>query len=165
MSANRAVANDGGLDPRGNPENVRSVVALVDELSRCGPETQPGNRDDDDRYIAQRRHERVPFTAGVTLMVEARGRLQRYSGYMLDLSEGGCALRVYSSVRTNARARLRIEIGNTAISVAFVTRWAKAESRGWTLGAEFDQPSLEQRAEIRRLIERARASTSSATIG
>ena len=113
-------------------------------------------RHDEQEFIAQRRHERVPFAAGVTLMLESRGRWHRYSGYMLDLSEGGCALRVYSAVNANVRGRLRIEVGNSAISVCVVTRWAKAESRGWTLGAEFDRPTPAQQSEIRHLIERAR---------
>ncbi len=111
---------------------------------------------DDEQIFAQRRHERVPFTAGVTLMLETGGSWHRYSGYMLDISLGGCALRVYSRVSADVRGRLRIEIGNTAMSLSVITRWAKAESRGWMLGTEFDRPSREQQVAIRQLVERAR---------
>jgi PilZ domain-containing protein len=94
----------------------------------------------------------VPYAGKVRLILETRNGLQALSGYVLDLSASGCALRLHAQVEPNLAGRIQISIGDREIWLPIVTRWARQDSRGWTVGAEFDRPTTEKQELVRRLV-------------
>jgi hypothetical protein len=100
----------------------------------------------------RRRHVRVPFTGRVRLMLETPSGLAALSGYIIDISVSGCALRLYAPVQAHVAGRVQLSIRGADVWFPIVTRWARSDSRGWTIGAEFDRPTPEKQELLRRFI-------------
>jgi hypothetical protein len=101
---------------------------------------------------SQRRHERVRVNGFVRMMVDTAAGVRMASGRLIDLSEGGCSIFVKHRVEENAPARIQVEIAGTDIWLPVVTRWARCNPRGWTIGCEFDRPTPEKERAIRALV-------------
>jgi hypothetical protein len=101
---------------------------------------------------SQRRHERVRVNGFVRMMVDTAAGVRMASGRLIDLSEGGCSIFVKHRVEENAPARIQVEISGTDIWLPVVTRWARCNPRGWTIGCEFDRPTAEKERAIRALV-------------
>jgi len=75
------------------------------------------------------------------------------SGTLVDLSEGGCCLRVYGRVDPNGDARVLLDVDGTPTWLPVTLRWAQPCSSGWMVGCEFDHPTPSTRERIRRRVE------------
>jgi PilZ domain len=101
---------------------------------------------------ARRRHERARFTSKVVLLLETRDGLATVSGYVLDVSESGCALLFQNRVEPHLVGRVRLPLGGQDVWIPIVTRWARAQAQGWMVGAEFDRPTREKQDLVRRFV-------------
>jgi len=75
------------------------------------------------------------------------------SGTLVDLSEGGCCLRVHGRVDPNGEARVLLEVDGTPTWLPVTLRWAQRGASGWMVGCEFDHPTAATRERIRRRVE------------
>lgn len=104
--------------------------------------------------MERRKYPRVDVKFRVALAF-AGGRTEG-QGQMLNLSEGGCAVRGDKRVPEQAMLHLSIYPPgcNTPLVIKNATvRWV----RGWDFGVEFLSLSLEERAEVRRLLQELKA--------
>jgi c-di-GMP-binding flagellar brake protein YcgR len=101
---------------------------------------------------SRRRYERVPVMGHVRMMVDTDAGIRMVAGNLIDLSEGGCSIFVKSRVEPNSAARMQVEISGVDIWLPIVTRWARGDARGWTIGCEFDRPTAEKERAIRALV-------------
>jgi hypothetical protein len=101
---------------------------------------------------SQRRYDRVPIVGYARMMVDTAAGVRMVAGRLIDLSEGGCSVFVKTRVEPNAAARIQVEISGTDIWLPVVTRWARGNARGWTIGCEFDRPTPEKEKAIRALL-------------
>ena len=108
-----------------------------------------------DPRLRRRRHERVPIAGEVRLLIDSSSGLLTVGGRIVDISEGGCALQLYTRLDDGATGRVEVMIGATTVWLPIVIRWTRSDSRSWFVGAEFDRPTPEKRIVIRRLIQAA----------
>jgi PilZ domain len=80
-------------------------------------------------------------------MDEPGGRVT-VSAEVLDMSVGGCELRVFTPVNPAQAARLGIEVRQTTVWVPVRTRSVRRSSRGWTLSCAFERPTAEQQRSV-----------------
>ena len=78
------------------------------------------------------------------------------AGHLLDLSEGGCAVLFKNRVEANLAARMQLEVEGKELWLPVVTRWARRDSQGWTVGCQFDRPTEEKQQAIRALVAERR---------
>jgi hypothetical protein len=88
----------------------------------------------------------------VRMMVDTDAGVRMVAGNLIDLSEGGCSIFVKARVEPNSAARMQVEISGVDIWLPIVTRWARCDARGWTIGCEFDRPTAEKERAIRALV-------------
>ena len=74
------------------------------------------------------------------------------SGRLLDLSEGGCQLRLHRRVEVQLPGRVNLDLEGRSFWLPVVTRWVREDSHGWTVGCEFDRPTPEKREQLRALL-------------
>jgi hypothetical protein len=101
---------------------------------------------------SRRKYERVRVAGSVRMMVDSSAGLHLAAGQLVDLCEGGCAIFLRSRVEPNVAARVQVEVGGLQLWLPVVTRWARCESRGWTIGCSFDRPTPEKQRAIRALV-------------
>jgi hypothetical protein len=99
-----------------------------------------------------RKYERVRVGGSVRLMADTSTGLCMATGYLVDISEGGCAIFTKTRVEEHAPGRVQVEVGSTQIWLPIVTRWTRRDSRGWTIGCAFDRPTDEKQRAIRALV-------------
>src|SRR5260370_936829 len=100
----------------------------------------------------RRRQQRVPLGGSVRLLIDTPDGLVTATGHIVDLSEGGCAIRVHRPIDSNLAGRVNVEVGGRALGLPVLTRWARADARGWTVGCQFDRPTPEKQHAVRALI-------------
>jgi hypothetical protein len=105
----------------------------------------------------RRQQKRLRFGGPVRLFIDTSDGLIIANGHIIDLSEGGCALRVHRPIESNLVGRISLEVAGKALGLPVLTRWSHADSRGWTLGCQFDRPTPEKQHAVRVLmLERRR---------
>jgi hypothetical protein len=72
---------------------------------------------------------------------------------MLDLSEGGCQLRLRRRIDADLAGRVNLDVEGKALWLPVITRWAREDSHGWTVGCEFDRPTAEKLELLKSLLE------------
>jgi PilZ domain len=105
---------------------------------------------DDER--PRRLQKRIQLGGDVRLILDTPAGLITTAGQIIDLSEGGCALRVHLPVDAQMVGRVHVEVAGKKLGLPIVTRWTRADSRGWTVGCQFDRPTAEKRQAIRALM-------------
>jgi hypothetical protein len=100
----------------------------------------------------RRREERLRLGGEVRLLVDTPSGLVTTAGQVLDLSTGGCALRLHRPVDTKLVGRVNMAIAGEALWLPIITRWVRTDSRGWTVGCQFDRPTEEKQRAIRMLL-------------
>jgi hypothetical protein len=83
----------------------------------------------------RRKHERITLGGSVRLMVDTSDGLRTACGQIIDLSTGGCAIRVHRIIEAELAGR----VAGKEIWLPVITRWIRADSRGWTVGCAFDR--------------------------
>jgi PilZ domain len=99
--------------------------------------------------------ERQPRPVGgvVRLLLDTPDGLITTIGQILDVSEEGCALRTHRPVEAHVAGRVSVQVGGKATWLPIRTRWSRPDSRGWTIGCEFDRPTPEKQHAIRALLK------------
>jgi hypothetical protein len=88
----------------------------------------------------------------VRLLLETPNGLTTHSGYVLDISVSGCALHFQTRIDPHLVGRVQLSLGAQDVWLPIVTRWARQDSRGWSVGAEFDRPTREKLDLVRRFV-------------
>lgn len=101
---------------------------------------------------SRRKYERVVVTGSVRMMVDSSSGLHMAAGYLVDLCEGGCSVFLKSRVEPNVAARIQVEVGGMQMWLPVTTRWARCDTKGWTIGCSFDRPTPEKQRAIRALV-------------
>ena len=107
----------------------------------------------------RRKQERVRLCGEVRLILDTPDGLLTTGGQIIDLSEGGCALRVHRHIEGQLFGRVHVEVAGKALGIPVITRWTRSDSRGWTVGCQFDQPTPEKQRAIRVLLYERRRLT------
>jgi hypothetical protein len=105
---------------------------------------------DDER--PRRQQQRIRLGGEVRLLIDTSDGVITASGQIIDLSEGGCALRVHRRVESQVVGRIHVTVAGKALWLPMVTRWARSDARGWTVGCQFDRPTPEKQGAIRALL-------------
>jgi hypothetical protein len=105
-----------------------------------------------------RRQARVRVEGTLRLLVNSGAGFLVGSGEIVDLSAGGCAMRVRNrAIVPDLKGRIEVAIAGESLSLPIVTRWVRAEPGGWIVGCFFDDLSLENKRAIHALIAETRA--------
>lgn len=75
-----------------------------------------------------------------------------YTAATLNMSERGCAIRVYGAVASAMVATLHISCGSRPVDVPVRVVWTGTDARGHIVGLAFDGLTATQQAVIERLI-------------
>jgi hypothetical protein len=81
-----------------------------------------------------------------------RGQSQSFTATTLNISEAGCAVRLYGTVTAGVVATLWIAYGSAPIELPVRVVWTGSEVRGHVAGLAFDDLNGAQRLQIARLI-------------
>ncbi len=105
----------------------------------------------------RRQQERVRLGGSVRLLIDTTDGVRTAAGQIIDLSNGGCAIRIHRKVEAELPGRVHIEVAGKAIWLPVITRWVRVDSHGWLVGCAFDRVTAEkQRAISALLLERRR---------
>ena len=85
-------------------------------------------------------------------MIDHPGGLISATGRLVDLSEGGCQLRLFHHVDPYLAARVRLDVAGQAFWMPVVTRWIRHDADGWTVGCAFDRPTAEKQIALREVL-------------
>ena len=107
----------------------------------------------------RRRHERIRLGGSVRLMLDTSDGLRTACGQIVDLSVGGCAIRVHRIIDTDLAGRVQVDVAGNSMWLPVITRWVRADSRGWTVGCEFDRLTPEKHRLISVLLRERRRLT------
>jgi hypothetical protein len=86
------------------------------------------------------------------LRFDENGTTRVLTASTLNLSQGGCAVRVYGSVTPGSVATLWIAYGSAPIELRARVVWTGSEVRGHVAGLAFDDLTDARRLQIDRLI-------------
>jgi len=100
----------------------------------------------------RRQHLRVRLDGRALLVADPRTGLVVAKGQLVDLSEGGCQVRIRCHVRMHVAARVRLNLGGNVLWLPVITRWEHHDSTGWTLGCAFDRLTPGKQAALRRIL-------------
>jgi hypothetical protein len=101
---------------------------------------------------SRRRHERVRLGGRALLIVDPRLGMVGAKGELIDLSEGGCQLRLHRRVQAHLAGRVRIELAGKTSWFPVVTRWVRGDSAGWTIGCAFDRLTTDKQEILRNAL-------------
>jgi hypothetical protein len=102
----------------------------------------------------RRRERRVQVSGSVRLLVDSADGLVTTHGQLVDLSEGGFAVHLSRPMDTHHAGRVNLVVDGKALWLPMVTRWARADSGGWTVGCEFDRPTPDKVQALRAMLQR-----------
>jgi hypothetical protein len=101
-----------------------------------------------------RRDERAPVTGTLRLMVKSGVGYVLASGQIVDLSAGGCGVRVgHRELEADLKGRIEVTIAGQPFSLPVVTRWVRTEPDGSLIvGCRFFELNLREQRAIHQLI-------------
>ena len=101
---------------------------------------------------ARRRHERVELGGTALLIVDPRGGMLGAKGQLIDLSEGGCQLRLRRRVDPHLAGRIRLALAGKVLLLPVTTLSVRSTVDGWRVRCAFNRPSTEKRETLRELL-------------
>ena len=100
-----------------------------------------------------RRQERVPVEGTLRLLVTTGTGFLVGSGEIVDLSAGGCAIRVRNrAMKPDLEGRIELALAGESLSLPIVTKWIRAERGGWRVGCSFAGLTTEEQRAVHALI-------------
>jgi len=101
-----------------------------------------------------RREERAPVTGTLRLMVNSDAGYVLASGEIVDLSAGGCCVRVgHRELAADLKGRIELVINGQRLSLPVVTRWVRTEPDGTSIvGCRFFELNLSEQRAIHELL-------------
>jgi PilZ domain len=100
----------------------------------------------------RRRHERVQLGGTALLIVDPRRGLLGAKGQLIDLSEGGCQLRLQRPVDAHLAGRVRVAFAGNALWLPVTTASVRGDADGWTVRCVFTRLRAEKRNTLRELL-------------
>jgi c-di-GMP-binding flagellar brake protein YcgR len=101
----------------------------------------------------RRREGRLPVAGTLRLLVKNGAAFLLASGEIVDLSPGGCALRIANQkMDAGLKGRIEVSIAGQSVSLPVVTRWVRAEGDEWIVGCRFFELNPKERIAIHELI-------------
>jgi hypothetical protein len=100
----------------------------------------------------RRRHDRVRLGGAAFLVVDPRRGHLGAKGQLIDLSEGGCQLRLRRRVDAHLAGRVRLALGGKTLWLPVTTMSVRADRDGWTVRCAFNRLRAEQRDTLRELL-------------
>jgi hypothetical protein len=100
----------------------------------------------------RRRHERVRLGGTALLIIDPRRGAIGAKGRLIDLSEGGCQLRLVRRVEAHLGGLVRLSLAGKAVWLPVTTASVRADSLGWTVRCAFNRLSAERRDTLRDLL-------------
>jgi hypothetical protein len=101
----------------------------------------------------QRREGRVPVAGTLRLMVKSGAGFLLASGEIVDVSPGGCAVRIrHQELDADLKGRIDVAIGGQSISLPVVTRWVRPQGEASIVGCRFFELTVKERRAIQDLI-------------
>jgi len=102
--------------------------------------------------LASRDAQRHAVSYGAELRLEEGSATKAYTASTLNVSDGGCAVRVYGTLKPLAVGTLHIACGSIPIDVPVRVVWTAVDPRGHIAGLAFEALDGMQRHQIERLI-------------
>lgn len=100
----------------------------------------------------RRQQERVRLGGSIRLLIDTTDGLRTATGQIMDLSAGGCLIRIHRRVEAELAGRVHVEVAGKAIWLPVITRWVRVDAHGWMVGCAFDRPTAEKQRAISALI-------------
>ena len=107
----------------------------------------------------RRKQDRIRLGGSIRLLLDTPAGLATTTGQIIDLSAGGCAIRVHRKVDSGLVGRVHVEVAGRAMWLPVATRWVRSDAQGWMVGCEFDRPTPEKQLAIRTLLSERRRLT------
>src|SRR3954447_6663784 len=105
-----------------------------------------------------RRNDRVEVQGMLRLLVSSEAGFLVGSGEIVDLSAGGCAIRVGNrSIGPNLKGRIEVRIAGESLSLPIVTRWVRTDAHGYLVGCRFEDLTVENLRAVHALINERQA--------
>ena len=101
------------------------------------------------RDLQAERQRQSSVGSSVRLLVDTPDGLLTTYGQLVELSEGGISVHLRRSMKMQHAGRVSLTLGGKSCWLPIVTRWAREDAAGWTVGCEFDRPTPEKQAAIR----------------
>ena len=95
---------------------------------------------------------RIAVCTRVQIIAEDNGRVSRLEGHILDVSAGGCAVRVHAHLERGLALRLQLEVGGVALRVPGRVMWSKIREGAYIVGVCFENLGHEQEAALRTYV-------------
>ena len=96
------------------------------------------------------------------LRFDEDGQSRACTASTLNISEGGCAVRIYGTITPGSTATLWIAVGADPIALPVRVVWTGSEARGHVAGLAFDGLTGTQQLQIQGLIRAQEQSTTRA---
>jgi hypothetical protein len=95
---------------------------------------------------------RRPIHGSVRVLVDTPEGLVGAAGQVVELSEGGCTIRVRRRFDPEFRGRVNIDVAGKALWLPVIIRSAREDHDGWTVVCDFDRPTPEKLEALRSLL-------------
>jgi hypothetical protein len=99
----------------------------------------------------RREHERVALSGSAMLLADPGGKSISVSGHLIDVSRGGCQMRLQRPVDPNTRAQVRLELAGDLPWFPAITSWVRQDHDGWVVGCIFDPLSTTMQDALRKV--------------
>jgi hypothetical protein len=93
----------------------------------------------------------------VRLLVDGTSEPATVGGWMILLTESGCAVSVNSVLERGDSGRIRFELDDEIVCLPFVVQWGRRGSCAWIAALTFEPSTHEKQALIGRVIQARRA--------
>jgi hypothetical protein len=100
----------------------------------------------------RRRHERVELGGTALLIVDPRSGMLGAKGQLIDLSEGGCQLRLRRRVDAHLAGHVRLALAGKALWLPVTILSVRGTVDGWMVRCAFNRLSTEKRETLRELL-------------
>jgi hypothetical protein len=98
----------------------------------------------------------VPVAGKVRLVADTADGVVIRSGYVVDLSVSGCALRLHACLEPGHEARLEVEVDGRTVWLPGRVAWTRTSAHSWLVGVAFDQLVPGKQSLVTRLVAERR---------
>ena len=104
----------------------------------------------------RRGDQRVRLAGNVRLLLHSPTGIATRIGQVIDLSENGCALRLYKPVAVNQIVQVELRVKGSLLSLPAAVRWVRNDVHSFRVGCRFEHLSPERRVALNDLLRKRR---------
>lgn len=116
----------------------RSIATIAERVTGAGTQ--------------QRRHPRVDACDAIRVRAFLADGPREYSGFLLNLSVGGCAVQLGAKLDVETLVAFEVEVCGTLVGVRGHVSRLDANRRGWTHGIRFDSLDAQRAATVAQVV-------------